>query len=176
MLENIPLHPAVVHLPMGLIFILPIVTLLIAALFFRKTLSKHALLIVVLLHAFLVGASYLALETGENEEHQVEKVISESLIENHEERAETFMLATVIVFLFSIGLILPGTALPLKPIAGLVLGGQFVLLALGYRVGHSGGELVYVHGAAQAYVRDQNSSADSADLDQSNKEDEIDDH
>lgn len=32
------------------------------------------------------------------------------------------------------------------------LGGSLLLLAQGFRVGHSGGELVYVHGAASAYA------------------------
>jgi len=32
------------------------------------------------------------------------------------------------------------------------LAGSLVLLAQGVRVGHSGGELVYVHGAAGAYT------------------------
>lgn len=160
MFENLPLHPAIVHLPMALILVLPIVTVFLAALFFKGSAGKSALLVVVLLQAVLAGTSYMALETGEDEEHTVERVLSESLIENHEERAEVFMVATVVALVISLGLAAPWlpSMLPMKVVVGAVLLGQVALLALGYRVGHSGGELVYVHGAAQAYVGKQNAA------------------
>ncbi|MBC86828.1 MAG: hypothetical protein CL677_06570 [Bdellovibrionaceae bacterium] len=152
MFENIPLHPAIVHLPIGLVLILPIVTLILMTFFFRGSISKQILLVIVALHGVLVGSTYIALETGENEEHVVEKVISESLIEGHEERAESFMAGTVVVFLMSLALIGHSLGLPPKPVLSVVLLGQFALVLLGYKVGHSGGELVYIHGASQVYT------------------------
>ncbi len=158
MLENLPLHPAIVHLPMGIVFLLPIVTIFMAFLRFQGFVGRPALILLTFLHLVLVGTSYAALETGEEEEHKVERVIAESVIEKHEEKAEAFMIGTVVVFIMSLSILLPVANTLTKPIIGVLLVGQLVLLALGYRVGHSGGELVYVHGAAQAYVTDQNGS------------------
>lgn len=155
MFGNLPLHPAVVHLPIGIVFLLPLLTIFMAALVYRWSARRQTFLVLIFLHLALVGSSYAALETGEDEEHKVEKIVAESAIESHEERAEVFMIGTVVVLILSFGLLLPTTGVLLKLALSLLLIGQLALLALGYRVGHSGGELVYIHGAAEAYMNDQ---------------------
>lgn len=158
MLENLPLHPAIVHLPLGILFLLPIVTVFMALLFYKGVIQRPSFLTLVLLQVLLVGASYAALETGEDEEHVVEKLVDERTIESHEEKAETFMIGTIVVLVLSLGLVLPGAGAFLKSaLAGLLIA-QLGLILLGYRVGHSGGELVYVHGAAGAYKAESDSS------------------
>lgn len=159
MFENLPIHPAIVHLPIGIMMILPIVTGFMALLYFRDYVAKTSLFVVILLHLLLVGASYAALETGEDQEHKVEKAVAESIIESHEEKAEAFMIGAVVTFVISLALLLPIAGTIMKPILGVLLMGQIGLLILVYRVGHSGGELVYVHGAAQVYLKAKESSS-----------------
>jgi hypothetical protein len=120
-----PLHPAVVHL-------------------------ARAWAGIVLLQALLVGSAWLAMETGEREEERVERVVAERHIEDHEEAAERFLwVAGVALVALAAGLLPAGAGR-----AGRLVGTAAALgvLAAGVAVGHSGGELVYRHGAASAYV------------------------
>jgi len=157
---ELPLHPAIVHLPIGIVFVMPFITLLLVFLFRRKIIKKSGFVIIVALHIFLVGTSYLALETGEEEEHRVEKVVNEQFIESHEEKAEIFMAISSLVLIGSFLLFL----LPASRFLSLGLGALFVsqlaLIFLGYQVGHTGGELVYVHGAAKAYAEKVKNSSE----------------
>ena len=90
------------------------------------------------------------LETGENEEDRVEQAVAERYIEEHEEAAERFMA------LAGVGLLIVGAGLLSGRVGGLFrvagVAGSFAVLAAGVAVGHSGGELVYTHGAANAYL------------------------
>jgi uncharacterized membrane protein len=145
-----PLHPAVVHFPIALALLAPF---LIAGLLYAIRSGRspaRAWVGVLVLQAVVAGSAWLAVETGEDEEDRVERVVAEAPIEAHEEAAERFLvLAGVAVVIAGVGLA-GGTV-------GLVA--RFVMLfaSLGLAwavmdVGHRGGELVYRHGAASAYV------------------------
>jgi uncharacterized membrane protein len=144
-----PLHPAVVHFPMALAALVPLLALLAALAIARGALPLRAWAGIVLLQALLVGSAWLALETGEEEEERVEDFVAEERIHEHEEAAEFFMiLAGVGLAIFAAGLLggrAGGTA---RVVA---LAASAVVLAAGIRVGHLGGELVYKHGAGSAY-------------------------
>jgi hypothetical protein len=130
-----PLHPAVVHLPIALAVLLPLVALCGAIAIRAGVLPVRAWSGVVLLGLVLVLTSWIALETG--------------FIETHEEAAETFMaLGVVLLFVTAAGLLAgrPGT---LARGASVLLAAA--LLWAGIQVGQRGGALVYEHGAARAY-------------------------
>jgi uncharacterized membrane protein len=144
-----PLHPAVVHLPIALAVLLPLVALCGAIAIRAGVLPVRAWSGVVLLGLVLVLTSWIALETGEAEEERVERVVAERFIETHEEAAETFMaLGVVLLFVTAAGLLAgrPGT---LARGASVLLAAA--LLWAGIQVGQRGGALVYEHGAARAY-------------------------
>ena len=147
-----PLHPAVVHLPIALAVLIPLVALaaLLAARF--GWLPPRAWAFVVLLQACLVGSAFVAIETGEDEEERAERVVAERHIEDHEERAERLLWAAGIVLLVSAAGLAPGRLGSLARPLGFAL--SLGVLALAVDVGHSGGELVYRHGAASAYTSD----------------------
>jgi uncharacterized membrane protein len=144
-----PLHPAVVHLPIALAVLMPGFAILGAWLVHRRTVPARSWLLVVVLQALLVASGWLALETGHDEEERVEQVVAERHIEAHEEAAERFLL------LAGIGLVAAAAGLLPRRLgaAGRMVAALATLavLAAGVAVGHSGGELVYVHGAAGAY-------------------------
>jgi uncharacterized membrane protein len=146
-----PLHPAVVHLPIALALLVPLVAafaLLAARLGLVPT---RGWAFVVLLQALLVASAWLALETGEDEEERAEKVVAERHIEDHEERAERLMIGAVVGLLALGAGLAPGRTGAVARPAGLVL--ALGVAALAADVGHSGGALVYEHGAAAAYAR-----------------------
>ncbi|MCI0651582.1 MAG: hypothetical protein L0Z55_06850 [Planctomycetes bacterium] len=144
-----PLHPAVVHLPLGLVLLLPLWVGLTMAAVHRRWISSRAWLGVVLLQALLFGATILAKETGEDEEERAAGIVAMALIEEHEERADLFSdLALVGIAVSLFGLFRGGVGLG-AAIVTLVF--SFVLLWAAARTGLTGGELVYRHGAADAY-------------------------
>jgi uncharacterized membrane protein len=153
-----PLHPSIVHLPLALTFIMPALVLIFALMIRKNKMAPHAWLIIIGLQLVTTVSGYVALETGEDEEHQVEKVVDKKIIHEHEERAEVFVGATVIALVLSVAtfFLLNNIQFYLHlTIAAISLVSCF----LAYRTGASGGELVYRHGAASAYVQIQDSES-----------------
>ncbi len=152
-----PLHPAVVHFPIVFAMLLPLVALVTAWAIRRGTVARQSWLLVVALGAALLVSGWVAEQTGSREEEQVESVVSESAIHEHEEGAERFVLlagATLIVLVVGMA---PGA---LGGAArGLGLAAALGLVAVGWQVGHSGGSLVYRDGAASAYAQPSGASA-----------------
>jgi len=145
-------HPKVVHLPMALAILMPLVAGGVAFAWWRGWLDRRVWIIVLLLQAALAGSGLVAMNTGEAEEERVEEIVQERYIESHEEAAEAFVWASAIV----LALMLLPLVLPQGPLrtaaAGAALLGTLLVFGLGYRTGEAGGRLVYQHGAAQAYV------------------------
>lgn len=148
-----PLHPAVVHLPIALAVLIPAFAVAGAYLVYRGLLPTRSWALIVLLQALLVGSGWLALETGEAQEERVERVVAERHIESHEEAAERFLVLAAIGLLVTAGGLLPRRVGAAGRIAGAFA--SLAVLAAAVSVGHSGGELVYKHGAASAYVAAQ---------------------
>lgn len=145
-----PLHPALVHFPMALAILLPLATLGLLFWIRRGAPARATWSIAVFMAALLLGTTWLSLQTGESEEERVEEVVSEEAIHTHEERAEQFMALAAVVFLLSAAGLIPRRAGGWSRTAAVV--GSLLLIPAGIRVGHSGGELVYQHGAASAYA------------------------
>jgi len=105
---------------------------------------------VVLLSGALTASSWLALETGEEEEELVEDVVGDDPIHAHEEAAELFYLLTFATLGVIAAGMVKGRPGEIARWAGCAA--AIVVLYAGVNVGHTGGELVYVHGAGEAYV------------------------
>jgi uncharacterized membrane protein len=146
-----PIHPLIVHFPLVLASLLPLAALGALLAGRRRGLLRPSWLVVVGLAAGLAGSAWLAVETGEREEERVEAVLSsEAPLSRHESRADQFLVSAIVVLVVSLFGLAPGRVGSLGRAAATVA--SLVLIPVGIRVGHSGGELVYVHGAAQAYL------------------------
>jgi formate hydrogenlyase subunit 3/multisubunit Na+/H+ antiporter MnhD subunit len=145
-----PLHPAVVHLPIALTLLLP--PFAIGALWAirRGARPVRAWGLATAFFAALALSAWVAVETGEQAGERVEQVIAEAPVESHEEAAEAFLALTAIVLGVALVGLLGGRIGQAARLLGTV--GTVVLLVAGWRVGHSGGALVYRHGAAAAYT------------------------
>ncbi len=145
-----PLHPAIVHFPIALAVLVPALALAVFVAIRAGRVPARTWLAVVVLQAALVGFAWFAMETGEEQEEKVEKVVAERHIEAHEEAAERFLYIAIAATLVSAAGLLQGGRGQAARAATLVAG--LAVLAASVAVGHSGGELVYKHGAASAYT------------------------
>lgn len=145
-----PLHPAVVHLPIALTLLVPVFAVGALIAIRRGARPLRAWGVTTALLATLSLSAWVSIETGEQQEDRVEQVVPERAISAHEDAAESFLAHSLLVMLIAgVGLMngKVGTAARLAAAVGTV-----ALVVSGYNVGHSGGELVYEHGAANAYA------------------------
>lgn len=147
---DIPLHPVVVHFPIVLSVLLPVIALVALRAIRRGAPPRAAWGIPLAFAAALAVSSYVALKTGENEEDTAKKVVSRSAIHEHEEASERFMILSGVLLVVAAGGLLPRA--PGRAARIVATTGAVGLVAAAVQVGHLGGELVYKHGAASAYV------------------------
>jgi uncharacterized membrane protein len=147
-----PLHPAVVHFPLVLGLLLPLVALWAMIALRRSGGSTHAWRFVAITAVLLSVSAWVSVETGQRQEDRVERVVAEAPIHAHEEAAEGFLLGSAIVTGVVLLGLLPGAVG--RGARVLAIPGALLVVALAVRVGDSGGALVYRHGAASAYVED----------------------
>ncbi len=151
-MESTPWHPVLVHFPMALSALLPLVAGGILLAWWRDYFQKRTWAVVVGLQLVMLASSLLASHSGEEDEHRVEEVLSEDLIEHHEKLAELFTWATGLVLILCVLPLLLRKLSLARASALLAWAGTLAVLGLGYRVGAAGGELVYRHGAAAAFT------------------------
>ena len=100
--------------------------------------------------AALSLSAWIAVETGQAQEERVEAVVPEAPFKTHEEAAERFLAMSGVLLLVSAAGLLRGASG--RAARYVTLAGAFGLLVAGLQVGHTGGQLVYAHGAASAYA------------------------
>ena len=145
-----PLHPAVVHFPIVLAFLLPIFAVGALWAIRRGAKPRRGWAVPVALALALTASAWLALATGESEEDRVEGVVGESVLHEHEEAGERFLVLSGLVLVLAGAGLVRGTVGSAARL--LATAGSLGLLVAGVAVGRAGGELVYQHGAAQPYV------------------------
>lgn len=148
---GIPLHPLVVHFPVVLSILLPISVIVALWAIRRGTTARHAWAVPLAMAAALTLSSYVATQTGEAEEDKVERVVGENALHEHEEAGERFLVLSGVLLLVAGAGLLPSTFGAAARVVTAV--GAVAFVAAGIQVGHSGGLLVYEHGAASAYAQ-----------------------
>jgi hypothetical protein len=151
-MDTLLFHAKLVHVPIALGVLMPIITGGLLLAWWRGWLPRRAWFIAIALQAILLVSGVLALQSGQAEEERVEAVVAEQFIERHEEAAEVFVWASggvLALMILAAALASRRSGLPSAATATL---GTLLVLGLGYRTGQAGGSLVYEHGAAQAYA------------------------
>jgi len=145
-----PLHPAVVHFPIVMMFLVPIFAG--AALFairggaapFRAWLLPLAAAVV------LAVSAWGSVRTGSAQEERVERVVGARAFETHEGSAESFLVLSVALLAVTAGGLVRGRLGSASRLVATL--GAVALVGVGVRVGHTGGMLVYREAAASAYT------------------------
>jgi uncharacterized membrane protein len=150
-MESIPLHPLLVHLPLALAVLFPLVAG--AAFFLMLRGRPRTWWVVLAVVVALAGSAYLAAEAGESDEDRIRGLVGRDALHDHEERAEVFVSATFVLLLLVLPVPLLGRRRRVqRALAGTVLVAGLAVAGSALAVGHSGGELVYRHGAATAWA------------------------
>lgn len=160
----IPLHPALVHVPLGLAFVLPALAIGFAWALWRGSLRPSFWLAIVLLQAVLLGAGLAALKTGQREEERVESVVPKTALERHEELAEQFLWISALT-LVAAGIVLVARhPRAVQTLTAVTVLGSLLGAGAALRVGHAGGQLVYLHNAAAAYASGNKANPPASDV------------
>lgn len=147
---GLPLHPLVVHFPVVLVAVLPLVAVGALWAIRRGAVMRRAWGVTVLVAAALAASSFVALETGEAQEDTVENAVPEAALHAHKEAAERFLVLSGVLLVVAGAGLARGTIGRASRIVATA--GTFGLLAAGVQVGHLGAELVYRYDAPSAYV------------------------
>jgi hypothetical protein len=150
-MDTLLFHPKLVHIPVALGVLMPVISGGLLLAWWRNWLPHRGWFLAIGLQAILLGSGLLALRSGEADEDRVEKIVDEQFIERHEEAAETFVAASAAVLVVMLLAGALGKRRAGAPLAAVATLGTVLVLGLGYRTGQAGGELVYQHGAGQAY-------------------------
>ena len=151
-MDQLLFHPKVVHLPMALAVLMPLVTGGVLFAWWQGWFDRRVWVVVLMLQGVLLGSGAVAMNTGEREEDRVEQVVAEEHIETHEEAAESFVWASAgVLLLMTVPLLLAEGRARRAVALGAFLG-TLIVFGLGYNAGEAGGNLVYEHGAAGVYV------------------------
>jgi len=144
-MNELPLHPAIVHFPIGLSILLPAIVLGFWIALVRRWIRLRAWLVISVLHLLLFGGAWTAQSTGESERRRVVFTVGSANVDPHEEWGERFVKVA-----FGSALVSTVPLLPLGPFVVLVgcaatLISSSATAVVGYYAGHSGGEIVYRH-------------------------------
>ena len=146
---DLPLHPIVVHFPIVLGSLLPFLGLLLWWAI-KKNIMPHSVWVLVMVMALAYGASSIvAVEAGEADEEKVEEIVSERVIEEHEEAGEVIPWVAGALFLVSVAGLVKKNSHAIR--LSLVILSFIAIIPL-VSAGHTGGELVYQYGAANAHL------------------------
>jgi uncharacterized membrane protein len=145
-----PIHPELVHLPVGVALVVPLVALGLALALWKQRLPTAAFGVVVGLQVVALGGGFASYVTGGQDQEKVQKLVPEKAIEAHEEAAELFLWGQVLALVLSSAVLLAqGNAAKVAP--ALAVLAALGVAGLAARAGHRGGELVYRSGAAAAH-------------------------
>lgn len=145
-----PLHPIVVHFPIVLSILLPVVAVGSLWAIHRGARPMRAWGVAIAVAAALTLSAFVAVETGEDQEERVEKVVAESRLDAHADAGETLYFISIgVLAVLALGL-MPGDKGRIARYVGAV--GTLTVAAAAFKVGMTGGDLVYKYNAASAYV------------------------
>ena len=146
-----PLHPKIVHLPLGIAMVLPLVFLVLTIAVDRQWLPPRAWWLGVGLAALTSVGAFAAAQLGDADAERVEKVLDKRFIDEHDTAAGQFQFALGVTLAIAVlgGIVRdPGARRAAHATTAAL---SIAALGLAIRTGHLGGNLVYKHGAGAAF-------------------------
>jgi len=145
-MPDLPLHPAIVHVPLGLALAMPFVAIALAVAVWRGMLPRRTLAVVVGLQLLLAGTAVAAGQTGDAAEDAAERVAPRDAVHDHEEAGERVVWSSFVVLALSAAAAFVPTR-RVAFLAALTAVGTVVVAGLAVDAGRKGGSLVFRYGA-----------------------------
>ncbi|HZR11185.1 MAG TPA: hypothetical protein VFA79_21525 [Myxococcales bacterium] len=152
-MDQLTLHNALVHLPLGLSIGAALLAVALLLAIWRNWLPARSLALLVLVEALVLAGGIAAFRTGEAAEDRAERRAGKAAIHRHEERAEAFLWVT------GGGLLLSGAALAMRRPqwsrwgAAAAAAGALAGAGAGFWTGKAGGAIAHPAGNAAAVDR-----------------------
>jgi uncharacterized membrane protein len=159
---GIPLHPMIVHLPLGLAMALPFISAAFFYLIKKEIFPSESWWMPVIVQAVVVIFTFTAIQLGERDEELVEKVVAEEYLEQHEDAGKIFLILGIASLVTMSAAIKKTKFQKALHFCSVLL--LFGSLGGGVYTGKLGGELVYKHGAAGVYAQSDKSSTPIPDV------------
>lgn len=150
-MDTLPLHPKLVHLPIALAVLMPLISGGLLLAWWRDWLPRRAWWLAVALQAVLLASGLAARSTGEEDEERVERVVPHDAIEAHEEAATGFLIGGGAALALALGAALLRRESLARGVAVATVIATVAVTWLGFRVGEAGGRLVYQYGGGGAF-------------------------
>lgn len=155
-----PLHPIVVHFPIVLSILLPLVAAGALYAVSRGARPMRAWGITIAVAAALTLSAWVATETGEQQEERVEDVVGESRLDAHASAGESLFYASIgVLAVLALGLAPANTGRVARYVGAAA---TLTVAAASFKVGMTGGDLVYKYDAASAYAKPDTTAAGAA--------------
>lgn len=147
-----PLHPLIVHVPLVLAGLTPIIAAYLAWQTWRGRDTRRGWLVAIALQVVIVAGAVIAIDTGGDEAGVVHTVVPREAIRDHAGSARWFEYAS------GATLALLAASAVLRDRRAAIAGGAATVvalatLAIGIRTGHLGGKIVFEHDAPSAYKK-----------------------
>ncbi len=147
---EVPWHPIIVHMPITLSLLVPLIFITTLIGIRKKNWPYKSWVVPVVFQIVLFLSALLAMKTGEKEEDVVENVVAREIIHEHEEWGERMVwYQGAVLALSTMTLLFPGRIRLKKLVSAASVFG----VAVGVLTGHSGGQLVYKYNAGKAYLK-----------------------
>jgi len=150
-MDALPTHPMLVHLPLALGALSPILCGAIGYAIGRRGAAETLWAWVVAAHFVLLASSGAAALLGETDARRIQTRIDSEAVQSHEDDGHRLLMACALAF----GLALAGLVLPKRRARRAAMAAAFaaslICATLAVVAGHGGAVLVYQHGAAAAW-------------------------
>ena len=139
----VPLHPALVHLPVGLAIALPLLALALAVALWLRIAPPLAFLLLAGLQVMMLVGGSAAYRAGEEEEERVESLVSEDQLTAHQQRAQIFLWSAGIALAMSAATATVRKTALARSLAVLSVAASVITAAAAIATGKAGGEIAY---------------------------------
>lgn len=144
---DLPLHPAVAHLPLGLAFVMPSVVAGIGWAIWTRRVTLRAWILVAVLQCLLVAGGLFATTIGERDEPRMTQAGEQPIIAAHEAVCEQFVWGAVLTVGLAMMVLMSMRRGLQRALMAATLAGTVMVALLGFRAAVSGGRLVHIQHA-----------------------------
>ncbi|HJN77243.1 MAG TPA: DUF2231 domain-containing protein [Myxococcota bacterium] len=140
---ELPLHPLLVHIPVGLAVAVAILAPAVWLTWARGALPRRAWWLVPLVQGFLLVSVVAAVRTGELAEQEARRVLPGEQVDRHETLGTRFIVLVVVTLLLALAASLVADERRARQLALAAIISSLVQLAACAVVSHAGGALVW---------------------------------